>query len=168
VLAQAEAQRLRIGVTDDRRALGRFRYRRGLQSSADLRAWMERQQVSQQECLELARMEMLLLKVEQRYVEQVDQVLGQALKLCGFYPEVMARVNRKWEVLAELGIEQPTEDDVGSFEQAIGWYQQRYGAISGQLDEHAADLGFGTKRQFLNELFAEYLASQRSGAEVTP
>lgn len=167
VLAQAEAQRLRIGVTDDRRALGRFRYRRGLQSSAELRTWMERQQVTQQECLELARLEMLLLKVEQRYVEQVDQLLGRAIKLRGLYPEVMARVNRKWEALAELGIEQPTEDDVGSFEQAIDWYQQRYGAISGQLDEHAADLGFGTKRQFLNELFAEYLATQRVNEEVT-
>lgn len=168
VLAQAEAQRLRIGVTDDRRALARFRYRRGLQSSAELRAWMERQQVGQQECLELARLEMLMLKVEQRYVEGVDQNLGRALKLAGFYPEVMARVNRKWEVLAELGIEQPTEDDVGSFDEALQWYQERFGAMGGQLDEHAADLGYGTKRQFLNELFAEYLAAQRLDAQVAP
>jgi hypothetical protein len=165
VLIEAEAQRLRLGVTDNRKALARFRYRRGLQSPDVFRAWMAQYQLDKDSCLELARLEMLQQIVEQRYIEKTDLQLTKTLKLGGLYPSVVARVNRKWDVVAAQGIDRLTEGDVGSVSEVLDWYQKHHGTINGQLDEHAAELGFGTKRQFLNELFAEYLCAQHSAAQ---
>lgn len=164
VLAEAEAQRLRIGVSDNRKALSRFRYRRGLQSAQAFQQWMINFQVDKEECLALARLEMLLQIIEDRYIDKVDQQLKKSLKLSGAYQDIMARANRKWDLVAALGIERLSEADVGSLAEVLDWYQKQYGAVSDTLDQHAAELGFGTKRQFLNELYAAYLYARHTVA----
>ena len=165
-LVEAEARRLRMDVKDMRAALARFRYQRGLQNADAFRAWMREQQLSQEQCLELARLEMLLAVIGRRYADVIDTRLPQVLRLRGDYASALEAASSKWQRVAELGIDQLTEDDVGSFEEVFDWYQKRFGRVAGQLDEHAADLGFGGERQFLNELFAEFLVTQRLDAHA--
>jgi len=159
-LLEAEAQRLRIDVTDMRSALSRFRYKRGLQNTEAFRSWMNDHHLDEKNCLDLARLEMLEILVGRRYADKVDQYLERVLKLNGDYPAAIAGVERKWDVISRLGVEYLTEADVGSFDVVLDWYQENYGRIGVQIEEYAADLGFNSKRQFLNELFAEYLSAQ--------
>lgn len=157
-LVEAEAQRLRLDVGDMRAALARFRYQRGLQGAAAFRSWMDAQQINQQDCLTLARLEMLVQMMQERYADKTDAYLDQALKLRGEYPDALARVKHKWGLIAALGIEHFTLDDVASLTDVMDWYQREYGVVGIPLENHAAELGFASKRLFLNELFAEHLA----------
>jgi hypothetical protein len=158
-LVEQEARRLGLGRAEPKAALERFRRRRDLGNAAALGRWLEREHVSQQECLDLAALEIALRDVEARYAEQVNQRLATALKLQGHYGDTVERVEDKWRRLRALGLETPAESDVESIDAVLEWYQRQFGRVHGDLVQHAAELGFGSMRQFLSELLAEYLHS---------
>jgi hypothetical protein len=160
-LVEAEARRLRLGVPDLRQAMQQFRYRRGLQGAGPLRAWMEAQGLDQEGCLELARLEALELLLAGRLAEQGDHYLERALRMDGSYPQALAAARATWDGMQLAAGAELTEDDVDSVDAALAWYEQRHGRIGVELAQHAADLGFTGKRQFLHELFGAYLADQR-------
>lgn len=164
-LASSEARRLGLAPPEPRAALQRFRRERGLASTDAMKAWMVRERVTQQECLDLALLEETLRRLGRRHGEHVDRYLPSALRLSGRFGEVVAHVERKWARLAEMGIDAPSEADVGSIDELLEWYQQQFGAVPVDLAEHVAELGFGSPRQFLSELVAEYLDRQEAISE---
>jgi len=166
-ILEAETRRLRVGVADMRGALQQFRYRRGLQDSAALRTWMTAHGVDQARCLELARLEALEAALEQRYAERGDHYFERALQLSGAYPALLDGARRKWDGLGTLAQGELTADDVDSVDAVLAWYEGRHGRIGIGLEQHAADLGFRNKREFLHELFAGYLAEQRGNVAAT-
>jgi hypothetical protein len=164
-LAEQEARRLGLRRAEPKPALERFRRRRGLGTPAALGGWLASERVAQDECLELAALEVALRDVEARYAEQVNQRLATALKLDGQYGATVERVEAKWRVLRELGVETPAETDVESIDAVFAWYQGQFGQVHGDLGQHVAELGFGSTRQFLSELLAEYLHARTPAHE---
>lgn len=159
-LAEQEARRLALGRAAPKAALARFRSERGLNSAQKLSEWMARERVGQDECLALADIEDTLRTLQWRYAEQISQRLPRVLKLDGAYGEAIERIEDKWRRLHALGIDTPSERDVESTEALLDWYQHRFGAVHCELTQHIVELGFGSPRQFVSELAAEYLAEQ--------
>lgn len=157
-LVEQEARRLGLPETEARSALARFRRERGLASSQQLSEWMASQSVDRDECLALAILEDRMRALERRYTEQLNRHLPRVLKLEGNYHRALQRVEDKWRYLRDIGIEAPSDDDVDSTDAVLEWYQRSFGDIpGGDLEQHIVELGFGSPRQFLSELIAEYL-----------
>lgn len=156
-LIEQEARRIGFKITDDRAALQRFRYQRGLFTQPLLLGWLKENGVNKDECLEIARRELLAVRMEQRYAEQIDQGLKAVLQQDGKYHDTVKKVAAKWKKIEQSGSVHLTEDQVGSKEQVLDWYQNEYRQVNQQFDDHIAELGFTSMRQFLNELYAEYL-----------
>jgi len=156
-LVSEEARRIGLKITDDRAALQSFRYKRGLLSQGELLAWLKQKQMTQEQCLEIARLEVLMLRMEQRYAEQIDRQLRPVLLADGKYSETISKVSKKWKRVEQTGSMHITEDLIESRDKVLDWYQNKYSKVHQHLDEHIAELGFTSMRQFLNELYAEYL-----------
>ncbi len=152
-----EARRTGLEVTDDRAALQHFRYKRGLLTQGELLAWLAEKQMTREQCLEIARLEVLMLRMEQRYAEQIDRQLRPVLLADGKYSETISKVSKKWKRVEQTGSMHITEDLIESRDKVLDWYQNKHSKVHQHLDEHIAELGFTSMRQFLNELYAEYL-----------
>jgi hypothetical protein len=98
--------------------------------------------------------------LEWRYQEAIDAALIKVLKLDGRFGRELTRAHDKWSRLGALGISDPGEEDVGSITTVLDWYQHRHGAVYGDIKQHILELGFGSPRQFLLELIAEYLSEE--------
>jgi hypothetical protein len=159
-LVEQEAARLGLSPAEPRASLDHFRRDRGLADPRKLHDWLAGQHVGQQECLDLAALEDVTRALEWRYTEQVNRRLATVLKLDGAYGATFETVERKWRWLREQGVGTPSEGDVESVDEVIAWYQQEFGAIHSDLQKHVVELGFGSPRQFLSELFAEYLLTR--------
>jgi hypothetical protein len=156
-LIAQEARRIGLEITDDRTALQRFRYHRGLTSQPALMNWMKENGISKDECLAIARTELLGVRMEQRYAEQIDQNLKTVLQQDGKYADTVKKVAAKWRRVEKTGSVHLTEEQVGPQEDVLDWYQREYNKVYQQFDDHIMELGFTSMRQFLNELYAEYL-----------
>jgi hypothetical protein len=162
-LVLAEARRAGIAVTRLAPAVERFRRARGLLTNDAVEAWTRQTRSTRSDAAALAEIASLAQQVEDRHGAEIDRLLPTVLRLEGTYGDIVDRVERKWRRLEDRGIVNPTLGDAGaSLEDVLAWYQERWGAIRTDLDTHAAELGFGSTRQFLGELLAEYL-DDRSG-----
>lgn len=163
-LVDQEAKRLGLKPPEVRSSLERFRRERGLASADSLARWREAELIGKEECVELACLENVVLNLEQRYAEQIDRYLEAVLKLQGRYRGLVETVRQKWEGLDALGVTEPSEDDIDSVDAVMSWYQDTYGKIHTDVHQHIAELGFGSVRQFLSELFGQYLYARSSGS----
>jgi hypothetical protein len=163
-LAEQASHRLGLPPVDDRAALARFRRERGLNSAAALQEWMAGQGVDQAHCLELARVEERLRALQWRLQEQVNRQLPRVLQLRGRFDATVAAVQDQWRLLHGLGIDTPAESDVESMDTVLQWYQDRLGAVHGELASHVVERGFGSPRQFMAELLAQYLVHRHTRA----
>jgi hypothetical protein len=161
LLVDGEAIRMGIEV-DIRDAFMRFRRKRGLLSPQQLAEWMERNRISREECLDIARLDFTLEQIAARRVAQVDWYLACALKMDGRYGDMIGAVREKWRGAKARSFGLLGADDESTVARALDWYRHEYGSLSGTVAEHAADLGFDSERQFLDELCAEFAA--RKGA----
>lgn len=163
VLVAESAARQDIGLPDGRRAFERFRRDRRLLSSDALRAWLAAQHMASNDAIELARLEALVRVIESRYADRIDAMLPAALRLENRYGEVVERVTAKWAALRERGIGVPSVADTDrSLEELLAWYQAQSGPVHTDIETHAAELGFGWPRPFLDELVADYLCSDEA------
>jgi hypothetical protein len=159
-LAKQEARRMKLVVADDRQALARFRQQRGLQSPKALQEWLAREHVTQEDCLELARDEERLRQLHWRLIEAVNAQLPRVLRAGGRFGATVRALADRWHRLSEQGIHEPSESDVASIDAVLAWYQREYGPIPCALEQYIVELGFGSTRQFVAELVAEYLSHQ--------
>lgn len=157
-LAMAEAKRCNIVIDeiDARTALEAFRRARGLNAPDQLLRWMADNDVDQAGCLDLARLEQLFTLLERQKAEHVDRCLLKALKLSGKYRSVADHAAAKWnssqvkEARALLG------SDEATLARAFAWYQDRFGSIAGDLEDHAAHMRLSVSA-FYEEILVEYL-----------
>lgn len=156
-LVEQETRRIGVVSADDRAALQKFRYKRGLLTQPLLLSWLKENGVSKDECLQIARVESLATKLEMRYAEHIDRNLKMILLQDGKYRQTLNKVATQWERVEKTSSLHLTEEQVGPQEQVLEWYQQEYGKIHQQFDDHIYELGFTSMRQFLNELYAHYL-----------
>ncbi|MEP7185021.1 MAG: TfuA-like protein [Rhodanobacter sp.] len=159
-LVEQEAGRLGLSRAEPKASLERFRRDRGLADPRKLQDWLAGQRVGHQECLDLAALEDVTRSLEWRYTEQVNRCLATVLKLDGAYAGTLETVERKWRWLRDQGIGTPSETDVESADAVIDWYQKEFGTIHTDLQKHVVELGFGSPRQFMSELLAEYLQTR--------
>ena len=157
ILIEQEANRLGIAVDDEKIAMRNFRYRRGLQSKKDLIDWMTNNSVSKEECIELSNFEAKCLLLETRYIEQVDSKLSSVLKLNNLYQSTCRDVIKKWTNMSKQGIKNITEEHFEETQDVITWYKQTYGTSNLNFDLHIQELGFGNRRQFLHELYSQFI-----------
>jgi hypothetical protein len=155
LLVDGEAVRMGIEV-DMRDAFIRFRRKRGLLAPQQLAEWMERNRITREECLEIARLDCTLEQIAGRRVAQVDWYLRCALKMDGRYGDMVGAVREKWRDVAARRFGLLGTDDEEMIARALEWYRREYGTLSGTLAEHAVELGFNSERQFLDELCAEF------------
>ncbi|WP_082065157.1 TfuA-like protein [Xanthomonas sp. MUS 060] len=157
-LVEAECRRLRLPPPEDRVALTAFRAKRGLGTSAALADWLQRQRLSREECLRLARLEAMKGQLRHRYLHAVDARLADALKLDAVYQDIADRVSHKWTQMSALQIGQLDSGDVGDADAVMEWYQAVHGKVLGSFDAYVNGLGIGSVQQWREEVFAEYLA----------
>jgi len=157
-LVKQEARRLRLPPPDDRAALNTFRTHRGLESVTALNEWLAKNAVTQQECLELARLEYRLAQLKDRHILAIDEHLVPLLKLDDRFARVTARVSAKWKTIASMAVDPVSEQDSLAFGDVLSWYQRNHGRVAVSLELHAAELGIGSLHQLRQELFTEYLA----------
>lgn len=166
-LALAEAGRcgVDVGSLDARTALEAFRRVRGLNSPDQSARWMTENDVDPSGYLELARIEMLLSVLGRLKTEDVNQCLVKALKLEGLYRSVANHVAKKWtssRVEDSLALLRGDEATLAS---ALAWYQDKFGAITGDLEKHLAGTGLSVS-EFFEEVLVEYLyATEARDAE---
>jgi len=157
-LAKQEARRLRLPPPDDRAALNTFRTHRGLESVTALGEWLTKNAITQEECLELARLEYRLAQLKDRHIVAIDEHLVPLLKLDGRFARVTARVSAKWKTMAQMAVDPVSEQDASVLGDVLSWYQRHHGRVAVSLERHAAELGIGSLHQLRQELFTEYLA----------
>jgi hypothetical protein len=167
-LTMAEAKRRNIAVDeiDARAALESFRRVRGLSSPEQLLRWMADNDVDQAGCLDLARLEQLLALLGRHEAEQVDRYLLKALKLTGRYRKVADHVAAKWNSNQVNEARALLVSDEATLAGAFEWYQDRFGVVTGNMEDYAASMRMSVS-EFFEELLVEYLyATEARGAEV--
>ena len=152
ILVDAEAARTLLPDEDDRAALTRFRRARGLLSAEAFRGWMARQRVDAQACLQLARAEARRRTLAQRYADAVNARLPAIL-------QSKARLGGVIDAVAAKAVRPAFDEDRATLAAALRWHQDRVGPLGGSLNQHVAELGFGSVRQFGAELVATFLAA---------
>jgi hypothetical protein len=117
---------------------------------------MEKQELSKQEFTERMRMRVLADKVMEYHEPAIRRKDGAVLELKaeGRFADLRSQTRGKRDART-----QAVRDDasVGE-EELVGWYERRYRPIHEGLDAHAQQRGFHSRREFLTELLATYLA----------
>lgn len=163
-LIKSEASRLDYAEVNDKIALQRFRYQRNLLSAQSLSEWLVKHNISNDECIGIARIEYMAYHLESHYINQIDANLTLSAKALNYYSSEYAAVAAKQDILRQWGIVQLSEADVGSQQHVLNWYESEYGSQGMGFDEHMYSLGFGEPRVFLNELFEQFIFTQNSAA----
>jgi hypothetical protein len=158
-LVAEAAERFGLRIADDRAVLARFRRNRGLASADAFRDWMALQGLDAQACLDLARHEARLRAVLRRCMPSLGADVVRALLLRGDYAAVAAEVMQVDALVARMGIDDPSPDHVTSLDDVFARYQSVVGPMHQPLDQHVAELGFGSPRQFTRALIAAHLAA---------
>lgn len=159
MLVEQEIKQKSFDVIEPREALDTFRKKRSLESPDQLRAWMTEREVGQDECLELAKLEAYIPAISQIGAARFDHFMVLALKEQGLFTGVREEASEKLKKAAELGLEYSNTDDMETIEQALAWYQQRYGNIKTSLAQKAAECGFQSQENFLEDICLHYLTS---------
>jgi hypothetical protein len=168
-LSRAEARRAGIAAPALSTALERFRRRRGLLGAESLARWMSENGLTREDCAELAELEALGDELVAHYSAELDQLLPRELQRQGRFGQVAEMVDRKWRHLASVGLTNPTLADAGvEAEDLLRWYRARYGPVNGDLDGHARELGFASKRELVTEILAQYIFERDAGRRVQP
>lgn len=160
-LAQSEAGRVGINEDDIDQSLSmsRFRRSRALNSPEQLMQWMQDNDTTRDECLDLARIESQLALLAIRKAHQIDAFIVPALKLAGRYSDVASYTTQKCnsdyikESRALI-----SSDDV-TLIKAFEWYQDKFGTISGELSDYAAEMCLSLS-ELLEEILLEFLHSK--------
>jgi hypothetical protein len=158
-LVTEAAERFGLRIADDRDVLARFRRHRGLASADAFRDWMANQGLDAQACLDLARHEARLRAVLRRCMPTLGSDIVRALLLRGDYAALAAEVQHVDALVADMGIDDPSPDHVTSLDDVFARYQSVIGPMHQPLDQHVAELGFGSPRQFTRALIAAHLAA---------
>ncbi|WHZ29304.1 MAG: hypothetical protein OJF51_004106 [Nitrospira sp.] len=135
-----------------------FRESRKLFSASDIRRWLKDQSLKKQEFLQYMHEEEKLEKVRARLREGAERLLPRYLKLSGQYRDLAKRAAHKRQVLSELGLENPTEQDVGMDDTALlEWYfHSRLTQLPlNDPDFYAKAQGFQDKNDFLEAVRRE-------------
>lgn len=144
---------------DFRAALRRFRRRRGLLTSAALERWRETEWVSDADLVSLVHAELLVERFLARSSSEVRDLLSLELKRRGEFAATLSVVESKNQARAVAGSSSPSVDDLPiTFAQLMTWYQEKFESVEGSPAEHARERGYGSERQFISEVIAEYLA----------
>lgn len=168
VLVEREAERL--GVTASAPEVSQmaeaFRRERDLLSTKAMDAWMRANHLTKETYSELMKLITLQGKLVKHHGAAVNASFSTALQLEGDFAELAELVQEKWKCLEESGISEPTFEDTGLTDEGFAqWYETRHNAVRApNLDEHAQQLGFESRREFLTEAFAHYIYEQRRGA----
>ncbi|OJF68925.1 hypothetical protein BK026_09035 [Alteromonas sp. V450] len=159
MLVEQEIKLKSFDVIEPREALDAFRKRRNLDSPEQLKDWMVEREVGRDECLELAKIESYIPAISQIGADKFDHFMVLALKERGLFTAVREETNKKLHAATELGLEYSNTDDVATIERALSWYQERYGNINTSLSRRAAECGFQSQENFLEDVCLHYLTS---------
>lgn len=166
-LVRSEAARSGLTVTmaEIAEATARFRRAHGLLGVAETEAWMKRNRLTRAELAELMKTEALLARMIAAHGRHLDRYLEAELQRRGEFGDVVVEVERKWAHLSEHGIDNPTLADAGIDDATLmDWYQRRSGPVTGNLINHARELGFDSERDLTTELLAQYIYERCHGA----
>ncbi|AGT10949.1 TfuA-like protein [Paracoccus aminophilus] len=167
-LIDREARRMQLVVTDDRAALTRFRQDRGLASAQQLSGWMAANDMDADACLRLARHEELARMIARRVMPDLLSRIPDVLRRMGAYEQVKTQANTVAAVMSDLGITSPSPEHVPGLDGALDWYQSQQGPVQQPLDDHIAELGFGSRQQFTRALIASYLGARQREVSHDP
>jgi hypothetical protein len=147
LLALDEAERQGLGVAKDeqRQAVSAFRAARSLQRGADLRAWLEAQDLRRPDIDRLAQEGLLLDKIAQLHGHRLAAAAIDQLRLAGGYQQVSTRAHAKRAILAPIEQNRELTDDLA----ALAWYFNACGASPPEdLDAYARRRGFRDSAEF--------------------
>lgn len=100
-----------------------FREVRGLSSSSDIRKWLEHNSLTEKQFLYHMTEETKLQKAKALLREEIERLLPAYLRLSGQYSHLAQRSVHKRQVLGQLGLENPTSNDVGMNDDGLlEWY----------------------------------------------
>jgi hypothetical protein len=150
------------------RAVDRFRRRHGLLSAVKTRTWLEQQQITDDDLLALATLELTLEELLRNADAPIHALLPLELKRRSVFGSVTEAVAMKQRLLAEEGVTSLTLSDVGiEFGELLDWYQSRNGSIDRDLDTFAAEMGFDSVRELISELLLAYRAEREPEMTAT-
>ncbi len=155
-----------IGQAQIRERAEIFRRERRLFSTEAMNAWLQANAMSAEAFEQMMRVD---AQVARLLAEHGGSLQGQViaeLQRRGRLAEIARAVRSKHEALDRLGIAHPRVQDTGmEVPTLLEWHAHRFPAIHGPLDRRAAELGFETAQQLLEELAGLYLWKRSSDAE---
>ena len=159
MLVEQEIKHKSFDVIEPRQALDTFRKKRALNTPESLREWMNERGVGQDECLELAKLEAYMPAISQIGAARFDHFMVLALKEKGLFSATREETSEKIKRAAAMGLEYSNTDDTEIIEQALDWYQTRYGKITTSLAQQAVACGFQSQENFLEDICLHYLTT---------
>ena len=143
---------------DMKAAMFRIAARNGLRSASDVRAWRERQSLSESDWMALLEMDARVQQMSLHAVVGLDAYLLAALKAGGLYAQVAADVAAIRERHGPHWQKQLSADDFGiGYADLQQWYETSYGPMLPDPETYARTLGFPTLSAFVTQILAQYL-----------
>jgi hypothetical protein len=147
-----------------REAATRIAQEQGLTSALALARWRTEQGLDDRRWQRLVELEARAEALLAPAAELLDECLLLELRRQGRHAQARERVQRQRSALAERGIPRPTLADAGlDADTLAGWYEPRLGPLPTRPDVAARALGFGTLREWIDELAAAAFAESAAG-----
>jgi hypothetical protein len=145
-------------ATDMKAAMFRVAARNGLHTSAEMRAWRERQRLSASDWTAVLEMDARVQQMSQHAIVGLDAYLLAALKLSGRYAELFADVTAIRDRHGENWLKQLSAADSGiAYGELQQWYERHYGPMLPDPETYARALGFQTLPEFVTHISAQFL-----------
>ena len=160
LLALAECDRQRLDVTRDelKSASQAFRIDTGMLSRKDIERWLAENHLDLHAFDRLMEDEAHMGALQSVMAPLLDRYIIDHLRMMGDYARLAARNRDKQDVLASGGVGQPEPDDLTAFGLSAWYFERRLGRdIPDNIDEYAANFGFGNIAAFQRAIFREYL-----------
>lgn len=149
--SQPSAQELKAAVF-------RIAASNGLRSADELRAWRERQHLSDADWMAVLDMDARVQQMSLYAIPGLDQYLLAALKASGRYADTLGQVAAIRERHGGDWLKQLSAQDFGiAYADLQQWYERKHGPMLPDPESHARALGFQSLSAFVTQILAQYL-----------
>ncbi len=139
-------------------AMFRIAARNGLHTSSDMRAWREKQRLTDSDWMSVLEMDARVQQMSLQAIAGQDVYLLAALKVSGRYADSVDDVTAIRQRYGENWLKQLSVEDFGiGYADLQHWYEQNYGPMLPDPEKYAQSLGFQTLSEFVTQILAQFL-----------
>lgn len=149
---------IKINAAEYQKELTRFCRGQDIHSNADLQSWLDTQKLSSDDFKSMIEARTKVQVFMRQQFSSIEYFAANESKIDNMYGEALGYAGQMMTCLKQLGIVKPSLDSVGvDADQLQAWYEQKIQKPANFSEEHIANMGFSSVREFVNQILKQYL-----------